>query len=149
MPNPETSVPEAEEEATWPHPSGGEPDGRESSSTHLPEPERAHPEPATLRSTLGAGPESSQTEPILARLAAVAVGPLEPQAPDIEVPETEHLTTGYSLGSLWTSLGPGLQADPYILEGLDPEQLRRAVIVNELLAEPVSIRSVDHTAPMS
>jgi len=70
------------------------------------------------------------------------LGPESEPAP-IELPEIDSALTSYSLTNLWTTHDLGEAGDDQTNAWLDPEQLRQAIIVSELLAEPVSMRPME------
>lgn len=101
-----------------------------------PEPVPTYPEPVAEPMPDGyaiadlATPVSLELQPSLDLTAHAG-------APDPESPSLPWVQSG---AGLWTSTGGGSGDEPEIVSQIDPDRLRRAVVLSEILAEPVSTR---------
>jgi hypothetical protein len=102
------------------------------------------PEPVTIHRPLPSLPGSFETEPVPNLPQASAdTSVWESGIAFMEPAETESVSMSYSMAGLWTHTDLGGGGNDPIMARLDPEQLRQAIVINEILAEPLSMRPID------
>ena len=102
------------------------------------------PEPVTTQPPLPSLPGSFESVPMPTLPQASADTAMwESGIAFTESAETESGSMSYSTAGLWTHTDLDEGGNDPMLAHLDTEQLRQAIVINELLAEPLSMRPVD------